>query len=60
MNIYIVIDTLFVVAFAILFALSDNVNWTHVFMGFAMGMSLHEVLTFFRDRERFRNQRKLR
>lgn len=60
MNIYIVIDTLFVVAFAILFALSDNVNWTHVFMGFAMGMSLHEVLTFLRDRDRARNQRKLR
>ena len=60
MNIFILIDALFVAAFAILLALSDNVNWTHVFMGFAMGMSLHEVLTFFRYRDRARNQRKLR
>jgi len=48
------------VLMAIFLIREDSVSWWHVIAGFVMGTSLHEVLTFFRDRERARNQRKLR
>lgn len=60
MKIFLVLDVLAFVLMAIFLIREDSVSWWHVIAGFVMGTSLHEVLTFFRDRDRPRNQRKLR
>ena len=60
MNIFLVLDVLAFVLMAIFLIREDSVSWWHVLSGFVMGTSLHELLTFFRDRDRARNQRKLR
>lgn len=58
MNIFIVMDICFLVAFVIFLIVDDNVPWTYVIVGFAMGITLYETLTFFRERNR--PKRKLR
>ena len=60
MKIFLVLDVVAFVLMAIFLIREDSVSWWHVIAGFVMGTSLHEVLTFFRDHERARNQRKLR
>ena len=58
MNIYIVIDIIFLVVITILLARSDDVNWLTLFTGFIMGVTVYELLIFFRNRQR--KTRKLR
>lgn len=60
MKIYLVLDVIFLVVMTILLINDNSVSWWYVLVGFIMGITLHELLTFFRDRERARNQRKLR
>lgn len=62
MKIFLVLDVLAFVLMAIFLIREDSVSWWYVLVGFVMGITLHEVLTFLRDRsrERARSQRKLR
>ena len=52
MNIYLILDAVFLVVITILLVRDDSVNWLHIFTGIVMGLSLHELITFFRDRKR--------
>ena len=52
MNIYLILDAVFLVVITILLVRDDSVNWLNIFTGIVMGLSLHELITFFRDRKR--------
>ena len=61
MNIYLILDAVFLVVITILLVRDDSVNWLQIFTGIVMGLSLHELVTFFRDRsDRKRVKRNLR